>query len=142
MRTMLCSLTAALGIAATAPAQQPAPPPAGPPGMMGGDSAEFEWLGLTADQRAKIKAIRDQLQQQNAPLREQVRQITGGRSFRDLSPAARDSLHPKLQPIRDQMMENGRKAHEQIEALLTPEQRQKLAQHMREHGMRGGPPPD
>ena len=63
-------------------------------------------------------------------------------AFRDLSPAERDSLRPKLQPIRQQLMDNARKAHEQIEALLTPEQRQKLEKHMREHEMRGGPPPD
>jgi len=146
MRTTLFAFIAALGlIAAPAIAQQPAPPPAPPmggPGAMAGDSAEFGALGLTADQRAKIKAIREQLQQQNAPLRDQIRQITGGRMFRDLAPAARDSLGPKLEPIRQQMMENGRKAHAQIEALLSPEQRQKLEQHMREHHMEGGPPPD
>jgi len=144
MRTTLFAFIAALGlIAAPAIAQQPAPPPAPPmggPGAMAGDSAEFGALGLTADQRAKIKAIREQLQQQNAPLRDQIRQITGGRMFRDLAPAARDSLGPKLEPIRQQMMENGRKAHAQIEALLSPEQRQKLEQHMREHHMEGGPP--
>ncbi len=146
MRTTLFAFIAALGLmAAPAAAQQPAPapaPPMGRPGTVAGDSAEFEGLGLTADQRAKIKAIREQLQQQNGPLRDQIRQITGGRMFRDLSPAARDSLRPKLEPIRQQMMENGRKAHAQIEALLSPEQRQKLEQHMREHHMEGGPPPD
>jgi len=108
---------------------------------MAPDSATLESLALSADQRAKIKPILAQLQQQNAPLREQMRQLTGGRGFRDLSPAARDSLRPKIQPIRQQMMENARKAHEQIEALLTPEQRQKLEQHMRDRGMAGGPPP-
>jgi len=105
------------------------------------DSATLESLALTADQRAKIKPIVAQLQEQNAPLREQMRQLTGGRMLRDLSPAARDSLRPKIQPIREQMMQNARKAHEQIEALLTPEQRQKLEQHMRERGMAGAAPP-
>src|SRR6266571_6176342 len=79
MRTTLFAFIAALGlIAAPAIAQQPAPPPAPPmggPGAMAGDSAEFGALGLSADQRAKIKAIREQLQQQNAPLRDQIRQI-------------------------------------------------------------------
>jgi len=137
MRTVL-SLVATLGLVTLPLAAQM--PQGGPPAMAP-DSATLESLALSADQRAKIKPILAQLQQQNAPLREQMRQLTGGRGFRDLSPAARDSLRPKIQPIRQQMMENARKAHEQIEALLTSEQRQKLEQHMRDRGMAGGPPP-
>jgi len=139
MRTPRFMVIAALGLVAAPAAAQL--PQGGPPAMAA-DSAELESLVLTAEQRAKIKPILEQLRQQNAPLREQLRQITGGKAFRDLSPAERDSLRPKLQPIRQQLMDNARKAHEQIEALLTPEQRQKLEKHMREHEMRGGPPPD
>ncbi len=138
MRPTVLSLVATLGLVA---APLTAQMPQGGPPAMAPDSATLESLALSADQRAKIKPILAQLQQQNAPLREQMRQLTGGRGFRDLSPAARDSLRPKIQPIRQQMMENARKAHEQIEALLTPEQRQKLEQHMRDRGMAGGPPP-
>ncbi len=138
MRPTLGSLVLALGLATPPLAAQM--PQGGPPAMVA-DSATLESLALTADQRAKIKPIVAQLQEQNAPLREQMRQLTGGRMLRDLSPAARDSLRPKIQPIREQMMQNARKAHEQIEALLTPEQRQKLEQHMRERGMAGAAPP-
>ena len=35
------------------------------------DSAMFEQLGLTPDQRTKINGIREQVDRQNAPLREQ-----------------------------------------------------------------------
>ena len=108
------------------------------------DSAMFEHLGLTSDQRDKIKAIREQAQQQNAPLREQLQQALGGKSFRDLTPAERESLKPKIEPIRKQMMENRQKAHDQISAILTPDQRKQLEHEMHERrGRRGegeGPP--
>ena len=141
MRTTVFSLIAALGVAAIPAAAQM--PQGGPP-MMAPDSATLDALALTADQRAKIQPILAQLREQNAPLREQMRQAMGGKSYRDLSPAERDSIRSKVQPIREQMMDNARKAHEQVEALLTPEQRQKLEQRMRERmteRMQGGPPP-
>jgi Spy/CpxP family protein refolding chaperone len=141
MRPTILSLVATLGL--VAPPSVAQMPQGGPPAMAP-DSATMESLALTADQRAKIKPILAQLHDQNAPLREQMRQALGGKSYRDLSPAERDSLRSKVQPIRQQMMENARKAHEQIAALLTPEQRQKLEQHMRERmgRMEGGPPPN
>jgi protein CpxP len=114
-------------------AQQPAAGP--PPGM---DSSVFNDLGLTPDQRAKVAAIRQQVQQENAPLREQMHQLTGGKSYRDLTQAERDSLKPQIEPIRRQLMENARKAREQIIAILTPEQRKKFAERVQE---RRGPPP-
>jgi Spy/CpxP family protein refolding chaperone len=98
-----------------------------------GDSAMFEQLGLTPDQRAKINGIREQVDQQNAPLREQIRQVLGGKSFRDLTPEERESFRSKIDPIRKQMKENRHKAHEQISAILTPKQREKLEQQMKEH---------
>jgi Spy/CpxP family protein refolding chaperone len=96
------------------------------------DSAAFEHLGLTSDQRDKIKAIREQAEQQNAPLREQLKQVLGGKSFRDLTPAERESLKRQIEPIRKQMMENRHKAHEQVDAILTPDQRKQLEHEMRE----------
>ena len=100
------------------------------------DSAAYEHLGLTSDQRDKIRAIRDQAQQQNAPLREQLQHVLGGKSLRDLTPAERESLKPQIEPIRKQMMENRKNAHEQISAILTADQRKQLEHEMREH--RGG----
>ena len=106
MRTTLFMLIAVLGLVAAPVAAQM--PQGGPPAMAP-DSAELESLVLTADQRAKIKPILNQLREQNAPLRERMRQITGGKSFLDLSLAERDSLRPRLQPIRQQMMDNARR---------------------------------
>ena len=127
MRMTLASLVALFGFAvAPIAAQQPRR-------NWAADSAAFEHLGLTPDQHDKIKAIRDQAQQQNAPLREQLQQVLGGKSFRDLTPEERESLKPQIEPIRKQMMENRRKAREQINAILTPDQRKKLEHEMREH---------
>jgi Spy/CpxP family protein refolding chaperone len=111
--------------------------PAGPPRWM--DSSALSDLGLTPDQRAKITTIRQQVQQENAPLREQLRQLAGGKSFHDLSAAERDSLRPKAEPIMRQMRENARKGRDQIMAILTPDQRTKFAAHVKEHR---GPPED
>jgi Spy/CpxP family protein refolding chaperone len=111
--------------------------PAGAP--LGMDSSAFSDLGLTPDQHAKIAAIRQQVQQENAPLREQLRQLAGGKSFRDLSAAERDSLRPKAEPIVHQMRENARKGRDQIMAILTPDQRKKFEAHVQEHR---GPPPE
>ena len=100
------------------------------------ESAMYEHLGLSADQRTKITAIREQARQQNAPLRDQLQQVLGGKSFRDLTPAERESFKPKIEPIRKQMMENRHKAQEQINAILTSDQRKQLEHEM--HERRGG----
>lgn len=99
-------------------------------------------LGLTAEQRPKVTGILEQLKEQNAPYRKELDQLLGGRRFRDLTPGERDSLRPQLQPIRHKMMENWSKAREQLDKVLTPEQRKLLEQRMRERrGMRGEGPP-
>ena len=119
-------------LAGTAPAQQPPPPGGGPPLL---DSAAFEQLGLTADQRAKIQAIHERVQTENAPLRQQAQQIMGGKSFRDLTPAQRDSLRPKLQPVMAKMRANAQKGRDEIMKILTPEQQKKYREQMQQ--MRG-----
>lgn len=126
MRIAALSFAAAFSLM-TLPPPARAQEPAGPPML---DSSAFENLGLTDDQRSKIQAIHEQVQEQNAPLRDQANKLMGGKTFRDLTPAERDSLRPKLQPLREQMMENLRKAREQIAQILTPEQRRKFAQGM------------
>jgi Spy/CpxP family protein refolding chaperone len=129
-------LAAALGLLTPAIAQNPAGPDRR-------DAFDTSGLGLTADQGTKLKAILDQLQQQNAPLRDQLRQILGGKSFRDLTPAERDAFRPKIEPIRHQIMENRRKAHDQIHAILAPAQQKIVEQRMRERmGRRGEGPPN
>jgi Spy/CpxP family protein refolding chaperone len=105
-----------------------------------GDSSALEGLGLTPKQREKIRAIREETRQANAPLRDQARQLMGGRMYRDLTPTEQDSLRPKLEPIRQAMMANVRKGRYQIEAILTAEQREKFHQLMGRGEAPGGPP--
>jgi Spy/CpxP family protein refolding chaperone len=124
--TLLC--LASLPVVARAQ-QEPGAVPATPPML---DTAAFRDLGLTANQRAKIQAIHEQARRENEPLRNQIRAVLGGRSYLDLSPAERDSLRPQLDPLRQQMMENVRKVREQVIAILTPEQRHKLARAKKE----------
>ena len=131
-RLLLTCLTLT-GLVTTAPAQQPGGPPGGGPPML--DSAAFEQLGLTADQRAKIQAIHERVQTENAPLRQQAQQIMGGKSFRDLTPAQRDSLRPKLQPVMAKMRANAQKGRDEIMKILTPEQQKKFREQMQQ--MRG-----
>ena len=110
----------------------------------GEDNEVFEHLGLTPDQRVKIKAIRNQVKQENAPLREQIKQILGGKRFRDLTPAERASLKPQFDPIRKQMKENRRKGRDQIRVILTPDQLKQFEHEMHQHrgprDDRDGPP--
>jgi Spy/CpxP family protein refolding chaperone len=130
------SLVAVVGFVATPlVAQQPSR-------GWGMDSSLYDHLGLTQEQRGKVRAIRDQVMQQNAPLREQIRQVLGGKSPRDLTPEEREQFRPKIEPIRQQMMENRKKGRDQIMAILTPDQRKQLEQEMREHRQeRGEGPP-
>ena len=79
--------------------------------------------------------------QQNAPLREQIKQVLGGKSPRDLTPEEREQYRPKIEPIRKQIMENRKKGRDQIMAILTPDQRKQLEQEMkRASGGAGGGP--
>jgi Spy/CpxP family protein refolding chaperone len=137
MRTTILLLASALGLVTPAAAQNP------PPGSPSEQREAFDTsgLGLTGDQGTKLKGILEQLRQQNAPFRDQMRQLLGGKSFRDLTPAERQSLRSQMEPIRRQMMENRRKAHAQIEVILTPEQRKVFEERMRERMERRGEGP-
>lgn len=138
MRNLLIVLAMAVALAVVAPAASSAQAHYGKGGW--GAGLDTTGLGLSADQQAKWKKIRDELQQKNAPLREQARQVAGGKSFRDLTPEEREKLRPKMGPIMDQMRDNAKKAREQVEAMLTPEQKQKFEAKVRERMEHGGGP--
>ena len=138
MRSTILLLATALGLVAPAAAQNP--PPGPPPERR--EAFDTSGLGLTADQRTKITGILEKMKEQNAPYRKQLDEVLGGRRFRDLTPAERDSLRPKLEPIRHEMAENWRKAHDKINEVLTPEQRKLVEQRMKERrAARGEGPP-
>jgi Spy/CpxP family protein refolding chaperone len=142
MRTSFLVLAALVALVARTPAQNPPSAPPGPPGL--NEAPDTAGLGLSADQKTKFMAIRNDLIQKNAPLRQQAQQIMGGKTFRDLTPEEREAMRPKLQPIMQQIRENFHTAREQLEALLTPEQKQKFEERMRQRmqrrGMPGAPP--
>lgn len=86
------------------------------------------YLGLTADQQARAKTIREQARTAAQPIVQQLKQnradmraaISAGQPVDQLA-AARGTLVGKLTAIRAN-------AREQFRSLLTPDQIQKLAQ--------------
>ena len=135
--------------------------PGRPGGPFGGVAALDlpEELKLTEEQKGQIEKIRAELREKNQPLMEQLRSVVGepearrgermrgGREMQRLSQEQRE----KARPILEQIRANTQAAYEQVLALLTPEQKEKLeklraerAERMRERGMRGqrGPGPD
>jgi len=171
--TRIKSMAAALLVAATAiaggewagalgPAEAAAqtPPtgqerPARPGGRFGPGMLHLpEQLELTAEQKAQVEKIRTELMEKNRPLMEQVRSIVGepeapaqrgerarrGRRMPRLTAEQRE----QVRPLFEQMRANQREAHEQVMALLTPEQKETLeklraerAERWRERGPRG-----
>lgn len=133
MKLKLTLLAAAIALAAPISyADDNTPPPPPPQGEHGpdhkgghhGDRFKFlcEKLGLTDDQKAKVKPI----------VLDEMKAIKAVREDKSLDHKAKG---PKIEEIR--------KSHrEQIRALLTPEQQKKLDELKEEYGPRpGGPVP-
>lgn len=98
-------------------------------------------LGLTTDQTARLTAIGQRLEAQNRPLLEQLRAAGFGempernRRVRDLTPAQRDQLRERMQAARptfQQLRENNKGAREQVRAVLTPQQQDRIRSLMKE----------
>jgi Spy/CpxP family protein refolding chaperone len=113
-------------------------------GMMGGDRGEMvgkamERLNLTADQKARIKALRDGFQQANAStlaevkaLRDQMKSAMEAKD-REKAKSIREQMKTKmetLKPAREQL-------HQQILAVLTAEQKAELEKMKADHKGRG-----
>ncbi len=100
-----------------------------------GEGKMAEKLNLTADQKAQIKALRDAFKQQNASaiaevktLRDQMRDQKQNKD-KEAAKATRDQLKAKMEVLRPAHQ----KLHEQILALLTPEQRAQAEKMHEEH---------
>jgi periplasmic protein CpxP/Spy len=104
------------------PATQPSPKPSAPPPAAGPEEgAPLSKLGLSYDQKKQIHAIRQQAQQQVQAVRNDT------------------SLTPQQQT--QQIRQIRRKALQQVEGVLTPEQREKYDAWIRSHRRhRRGPP--
>lgn len=99
-------------------------------------------LGLSAEQVSRLEAIQQRLQQQNAPLIEQLRasgawQERGqnGERGQQRGPGARGErqIPEELRPVMQQLRENNRTAMQQVQEVLTAEQRARLRELMQQH---------
>lgn len=90
-------------------------------------------LNLTPKQVDRIGKVRVWLRGQDSTLRAQWRQVTGGRAVRSMPPAERRRLQPQLQPIMQQLKANSAAALDSVDAILTPEQQQKLQADLAEY---------
>jgi len=108
-------------------------------GMRGG---MFKQLNLTEDQQAKIKQIRESFATQNKPLRDQLRakrqelrQASEGGTFNEALATQKltemASLEAKLMGVEFQQ-------HQQVLAVLTPEQKAQLEQSKAQFKARRG----
>ncbi len=151
--------TAGATTTAAAPAQQkPAAPAAaaqnqqpeegiGPaePGTRVTDylAAAPDSLRLTSAQRSRLAKVREWLRSQNTPLRDSLRAITGGRAFRNIPPAERNPMVPRIQPLMARIRANDQAALDSVDQVLTPEQQVKLrelrAEYRAHHGRPAAP---
>ena len=112
--------------------------PGGNAGMMGG-GAGYGMMGLgmwrnipdlTQDQRSKIETIRRDLRNKQFALMDQMHdQWQGATLYRNgqFDEQAARRAYDANEKLHRQMFENALAAHKQIDALLTPAQRQQLS---------------
>jgi Spy/CpxP family protein refolding chaperone len=99
-------------------------------GMMGFGYSMQSALGLSDDQRKKLDAIHDELQSRNWEIMGKVRvEMSRMRELMSADPrdkAALDATFKRISDLRQQRFDARLAAHEQMESLLTKEQRQQL----------------
>ncbi len=93
-------------------------------GACGMDPAAMTALGLTAEQRAQIAAIQDEVSDQRLALMESMHQLRS-QALRSGEPRTGANYEAMAQ-LREQMFELSRATRERIDAVLTPEQREQL----------------
>jgi len=138
MRIVSLAAMLLVGAAVAAPAQTPpastAPAAAegiGPAEDAGSNVTGFltsgaDSLHLTPVQRARLRRIHSYFEGLNTPLRDSIRTITGGRPLRDIPPIQRRRMGPALHPLMMAMRANSQAALDSVDAVLTPEQQQRL----------------
>ena len=138
---LLFALSASLAYAADAPAKKPAKRVVCDDryhdyhGMMGGQGmmmgvGRYHMLNLSADQRARISKLSDQLNHDNWAKQRMINDESA--KLRDLyeadkrDPAAIGEEYSKIFDLKRQMIEAYLATENQIEDVLTPEQRDQL----------------
>ena len=105
------------------------------PGVMGGygPGGGLESLGLSSEQREKIAAVQEENRKANWSTMGQMRseqfklrQMYNGEK---VDPGAVADQQKKVDELRRQMIKSHVEARNQINAILTPEQRKQLRQH-------------
>ncbi len=108
-------------------------PPTGVPAYVNGHARA---LNLTSKQVDRVKKVHEWLRGTDSTLRAQWNQITGGRSWRAMPPADRRRLGPQLQPVMQELRANNKAALDSVDAILTPQQQEKLQQMFAEYRAR------
>ena len=105
------------------------------PGMMGDHGGRRGWyaeLGLTADQRAKIEQIHRDLRTKNWALMGKMMdaryKIADLYDADKLDAAAIKAQYKEIEDLRLQIVDAAVDAHDQVDALLTKEQKEKARQ--------------
>lgn len=99
-----------------------------------------QWLGLTDDQMAQIRAIRQRDAESWKHVGRALRQAQAELRRLALTGASPDTIQAKeteVQQLLGQMVQFRVKGLQEIAPLLSAEQREKLAQGRRGHGHRG-----
>jgi len=121
----------AMGLAAARADERPAQP-----GMHG----DHDDLGLTADQKAKLRVLRTEQRKTTEPLREQLKIQRDELKLLVDKKAGDSALTAKLEEInksRKALQEARDKFRERMAAIFTPEQRARLALKMGDGGRHG-----
>jgi len=97
-------------------------------------------LGLTDQIVAKLEAINKQVEDKNAPLMKQMQDARAGFDFQSATPAQRQEMRQKTQPIMQQIRDNNQAARADVDKLLTADQVKKLGDLLQQAmPMRGRP---
>jgi hypothetical protein len=112
-------------VARPRPGAQNAPPTAAQ--ATGGGAAQYlaenpQVLQLTPVQVERVRKVSARVDSLNAPIRQRMDQLTGGRPFRELPPVERRRVAPQLQPLMQQLRANNDASLDSVEVILTPEQ--------------------
>jgi Spy/CpxP family protein refolding chaperone len=102
---------------------------------------KLDQLGLSPEQKEKVRALREGQKQKNEPLMAQFRDLrTQAKAARESGDQAKlESVRSQMQALKPKLQQARADYKKQLDAILTPEQRTKLDQMRAEYkGKRWG----